>query len=534
MAVMAQKQQEANDTRQLIEAEGEMRRHAMEFQTFQQQTPDQEQWLPAWQQRQQEMQKHIDGLKLTDGARLRLSSSFGRWGDGQAISIQGEAFKQSVGRAKLAVVNRANEAADAGDFNGVESALNLLPVDYTTPEERDAMRLDLHGKAKGAALNQLEKQVGTALDMRDVSGAKAMVSESPHLNDIDRSAQLARIDSTHAVNQQKDTFQALTLTDPQKALAELDDPAKFHLVSPGDREVMRVQAKNVLAGQSSDAWHDIKTRIDLGQVKKGETFDAIKELDPLTRQMARAYNANYQDKASMNTTAEYEAAINAIHQVQDDGSGLPRAQLEAGLEARFNGPHLAELKKRLDAKLADPSKSEVLKEPLAQLNRWAFDEKRMGEYQQPQLGPDGKPVVTEKAIKTLETGTDSGFLWWRRLPWMGGPVETKIVTELPEKQINRVMVDDPVKRDKVAAQIGSIRTTLEKEAATGNFNLGGKLAPVTPENAMKRMAELAKVPLSVTAASEAGGAPNPLLPPANTNKLDLNAILKRYAPNPGK
>jgi hypothetical protein len=55
--IMARRTAEANDTRQLIEAEGEMRRHAMEFQQFQQTTTDQDQWLPEWQKRQTEIQK---------------------------------------------------------------------------------------------------------------------------------------------------------------------------------------------------------------------------------------------------------------------------------------------------------------------------------------------------------------------------------------------------------------------------------------------------------------------------------------------
>lgn len=528
LQTLALKKAEADDTRQLVEAEGEMRRHAMEFQQFQQTTTDQDQWLPEWQKRQTGMQKYIDGLKLTDNARLRLTSSFGRWSDGHAVAIQGEAFKQSVGRAKQAVVNRANEAAAAGDFQAIQSALSLLPADYTTPEEREFMRLELDGKAKAVAIDQLNKKVGTALDMRDVSGAKAMVAESPHLSDIDRKAQLARIDSTHAVNAQKDEFQALSLREPQKALADLDDPTKFALVSPGDREVMRVQANSILAGQSSDAWRDIKTRIDLGQVKKGETFDGIKELDPLTRDVARLYNATYHNKAGMNSTSEYETAVAAIDNVKDDGSGLARAQVEAAIDARFSGPYAEQLKKRLDARFTTPNQSDVLREPLAQLHRWAFDEKRLGEFETPVLGPDGNPVVTESTIKTAVPDTSSGFLWWRRLPWMGGPVPTgtSTVTEQEAKQVKPVMKDDPAKRDRVAAQVGAIRVRLEKDLQTGKIT--------TPEEAMQRMAELAKQPVVKRAASETGAAPNPLLPRVGAPKVDLNEILKRYAPNPGK
>ena len=525
--IMARKTAEANDTRQLIEAEGEMRRHAMEFQQFQQTTTDQEQWLPEWQKRQTELQKRIDGMKLTDDARLRLTSSFGRWSGNKAIAIQGEAFKKSVERSLDAVKLRAAEGAKVGSYGQIDNALSLAAEGSMTPEQKELERSRLYDIAKNANKDRIKTEIGIDLKNRDVEGAKIRVSEAAEFTDLERRDMLATIDSTHAVNAQKDEFQALSLQDPQKALADLEDPAKFALVSPGDREAMKVQAENILAGQSSDAWRDIKTRIDLGQVKKGETFDGIKELDPLTRDVAKLYNASYHDKAGMNSTSEYETAIAAIDNVKDDGSGLARAQVEAAIDARFTGPYAEQLKKRLDARFTAPNQSDVLREPLAQLHRWAFDEKRLGEFETPALGPDGNPIVTEATIKTAVPDTSSGFLWWRQwVPFapVGAPTGTSTITEQTTKQVKPVMQDDPAKRDRIAAQVGAIRVQLEKDLQAGKIT--------TPEEAMQRMAELAKQPVVKRAASETGSAPNPLLPILGAPKVDLNEILKRYAPNP--
>lgn len=519
----AAKQQQANDTRQVMEAEGVMQQHQAEQRLFQEQNPDQETWFPAWQKRVQDTQDYVSKLKVSAPTREMLNKTAGRWGKLQSVEVEGAAFKTAVGRAKQAVVNRADQAASEGDFQGIRGAILQLPQDFTTPEERQQLQINLEAKAKSVALQQLQTQVGTDLDMRNVEGAKARVQNSPFLSEIDRSAQLARIDATHLVNQQKDQFQAVAIQDPQKALADLQDPEKYKLVAPGDRAQMEVYAKNNLAAQSSDAWRDIQTRISIGQFKPGETFQSIKKLDPLTREVAQIANNNYWNKSSMNSTSEYEAAIAAIDSLQDDGSGLPRAQMEAGIDARFSGPYAEQLKKRLDAKLSNPGASDILKEPLAQLNRWAFDEKRMGEYQSAELGPDGNPIVTEKTIKTAVPGTDSGFLYWRRLPWMGGPVPTVTVTEHGEKQIKPVWKDDPVKRDKIAAEVGRIRMAIEKEAAAGKFT--------TTEEAMKRMAELAKMPLANTAAGEATARPTPLLPPPNKRDVDLNLIIEQNAKN---
>ena len=173
--VIAKKTAEANDTRQLIEAEGAMRRHAMEFQQFQQTTTDQELWLPEWQKRQTEMQKQMDGMKLTDGARLRLTSSFGRWSDSNAIAIQGEAFKQAVSRSLQAVDNRAGEAADAGDRPGIDSALSLAMEGSMTPEQKEDRRMQFYKRADAADL-KAENDAANAFLLQETPDLESAVA----------------------------------------------------------------------------------------------------------------------------------------------------------------------------------------------------------------------------------------------------------------------------------------------------------------------------------------------------------------------
>jgi len=499
-------------------------------------------WVPAVQQHVNQVgQQLLSNKDLSPLAKQQIEMRLLKWGTqlkGQTniarISRQFDLTSQSLNAGYIDALN--NRQYD----KAAEAVAALKP--YMAEDALKAKEMVIQEKRKEDGLTDFTTMRNTALNNRNIEGARQSVAwakENGFLDDKQAQYQYSQIDATHAVNQQKDEFQAVAIHDPQKALADLNDPNKFHLISPGDRAQMEVIAKSNLATQSSDAWHDLKTRIDLGQVKKDESFDAIKELDPLTRDVVRLYNRTYHDKASMNSPSEYEAAISAIDNAQDDGSGLVKAQLGAGIESRFNGAFAAGLNKRLEDKFNDPSKSEILKEPLAQLNRWAFDEKRLGEYQKPEVGPDGNPVVTEKTIKTAVPDMTSGFLWWRKLPWMGGPVPTgtSTVKEQDEKQVKPVMQDDPAKRDKIAAQVGNIRMTLEKEASAGKF--------ATPEDAMKRMADLAKIPLTAQAANEAvsvgpsmtampsvnglKGAPLPvsLLPP-------IEDVIKKYAPNPGK
>lgn len=515
---------QANDARHLIEAEQEMQSTVLDFAKWQAENPEESNWIPEWEKRTQGLQKSFDKRKISDSARLGLTRSFGRWSTGETLQLQGQAVKQAGQRARTAASNTIQMALETGDEERANSAVDLLVASNNAfPEEAQSMRLAIADKVKAKRQTDALNYANAALDQRDIEGAKAIIQSAP-FDDSERKMRLAQIDATHAVNEQKDEFQALALTKPQEALKSLDDPQKFALVSPGDREVMRTQTKSIIAGQSLDAFRDIKSRIDLGQVKPGETFESFKELDPLMRDQLLAYNRDFANKSSMNTPAEYEAAIAAIDNLQDDGSGLPRAQLESGIESRFNGPYAEQLKKRLDDKFADPAKSEVLKEALGQLNRWAFDEKRFGEYQRPVLGPDGNPVVTEKSVKTLETGKSSGLLWWRKLPWMGGPVETQKVVEQDTKQIEKVLEDDPVKRDAIAARLGMIRAALEKEAAAGKIT--------TPDEAMQRAAELSGQPRVKSAASAIDSkVTNPLLKETESkvpSKEELDAEIDKF------
>lgn len=513
---------QANDARHLLEAEGEMQREILDFAKWQQANQDESAWLPEFEKRTKKLEDAFGKRPISDRARLALNRSFGSWSTGETMQLQGQTVKQAGARARQAAQNTITRAIEQGDEPTAMAAFDTLGASGVMfPEEVEAGKLELAGTFKSKRQKDAVNLAAAALDERDIDGAREIIRSS-ELDASEKRMRLAQIDAGHAVNIQKDEFQALALTDPQKAISELDDPAKFNLLSPGDREAMRVQAKNILAGQSSDAWRDIKTRIELGQVKKGETFEAIKELDPLTRDVARLYNATYHDKASANSPAEYETVIAAIDNLQDDGSGLPRAQLEAAIDARFTGPYAEQLKKRLDDKFADPSKTEVLKEALGQLNRWAFDEKRFGEYQQPALGPDGNPVVTEKSVKTQ--APDYGILGWRSLFGMGARGTT---VETFKDQPSPVMVDDPAKRDAIAAKLGMIRMALENEVKAGKIT--------TPEEAMQRAAELSGQPRVKSAASAIDSArPNPLLPSAQpAPKIDLDAIISKNA-NLGK
>lgn len=251
--VMARKTAEANDTRQLIEAEGDMRRHAMEFQQFQQTTTDQEQWLPEWQKRQTEMQKRMDAMKLTDGARLRLTSSFGRWADSNSIAIQGEAFKQAVGRSLDAVKLRAAEGAKAGHYGEIDNALNLAVEGSMTPEQKELERARLYDIAKNVNREREKMMADTIVKEKGFAGvseANAIFAESPHWTPEEKAnmkAETARAVEVEnlAVIANDDPRRALELAPAFEQAGKITAPERIRIMDAAEGRLNEVRTEKI-------------------------------------------------------------------------------------------------------------------------------------------------------------------------------------------------------------------------------------------------------------------------------------------------
>lgn len=265
--LMARRTAEANDTRQLIEAEGEMRRHAMEFQQFQQTTTDQEQWLPEWQKRQTEIQKRIDGMKLTDDARLRLTSSFGRWSDGHAIAIQGEAFKQAVGRSLDAVKLRAAEGAKAGDYGQIDNALSLAVEGSMTPEQKELERARLYEIAKNANREREKMMADTIIKEKGLAGvgkANAIFAESPHWTPEEKAnlkagtARAAEVENL-AVIANDDPRRALELAPAFEQAGKITAPERIRIMDAAEGRLNEIRTEKIqqYSSQIQDGVPDI-------------------------------------------------------------------------------------------------------------------------------------------------------------------------------------------------------------------------------------------------------------------------------------
>lgn len=535
---MAAQMAQANDTRQFMEAEGIMQKHAKEQQLFQQQTPDQDQWLPSWEKRQQQMAADFQKMSLTKQGRMTLDRGFNRWSSGQTIDIQGQAFKQSVGRAKMAVLNRATEAAQAGDARGIDGAIAMLPQDFTTPEEREDLRLQLHGTALNVQRDQVKNSVSAALLNNQPETAKAWLDkglQSGALTKEQHAAQMADVDHAARINDLitiahdnpriiLDNDNTPGLAKVKQAAGELSGPERIKLENAAQSRLNELrtdavksytdQIKMGVADKESFADKILKDSnletvdkanlsrfLDVGPVNdpvayaklyaEAKTFEGKEGSPEYARLLSRADMALDGDHKSGVVQALGEAvkapkdaqsrAKNAIFsQMSDD--------LQAGLFGSLNGK-LADLKTSLDPKMraeVDAIKSELLTD-------------------------DEKARIAKEPTRADYIEGKARDLWWQRNHKHPASGET----------FDNHVVDDEAAKRMASQRAWDAMASLEKWQS---------------ENPKATPQELRSQYESYLVKQRAAGSVSPLLPPIEvpTVKIDLKELLKRHASNPGK
>ena len=518
---------ELTDTRNLIEAEEVMRAKTQEFNTWRMDpaNADESQWLPKWQEMQNATQKHIDGLKITDGARLNLSRSFGRWADKQTISVQGDAFKNAGRRTGAALQLRIEQGEELGDDGQIESSYGAaVKTGVMLQQEAELAKFHSLKRAKATRVGQFDAMLDADMSAPDVEwdAIRESVRTNPDLTDSEKKIKLANIESTHVRRSSMDEVQALTLTNPTEAAKRLES-GDWPSIPDGDRQAAIYKAKEFRAAGANDAFRDTLTRIELGQAKPTEEFNApdMQDITPLMRDILKAKNEEYHSKEAkaarieaMNNPVMFQRMETEIDAYRpSEGDGLKRAEFEAVLETNFSGPYLEGLKQKWADKTqaASPSLVETA-EAFQSLDKWAFDDQRFGTFKQPVLDKDGKPVLAKKS---------GGYRMRPGFLWFGEDYVANEPTYAPEVK------EDPRERDRVAKSVSTIKETIRREVKEGKL--------IDSNAVFKRMAELAKMPITTKAAAETSGVPTAATGGTSaigTTLPAIDAIHSRHAPNP--
>lgn len=229
LASMAEKMAKANDARQMIEAEGAMRQALQDQLTFQQQEPDQEKWLPAWQAKQADLEGKFSKLKLTDGARLALTQSFGRFSSSQGMQIQEQAFAQSQRRAMDAVTLRVEQAKRDRDPQAVADTMRFAATSGVLTPERgaimeDAARSEIAQLKRGDYQNRL-REIELASDVEESQKGEMMMQAADQafadglISKAERDLQY----QAGVETKKWGDFMAAARTDPDMAQIRLED-----------------------------------------------------------------------------------------------------------------------------------------------------------------------------------------------------------------------------------------------------------------------------------------------------------------------
>lgn len=511
---------ELTDTRNLVEAENEMRKATQDFNAWRLDptNADESQWLPKWEETQAAVQKKFDGLKLSDRARLGLSRSFGQWSDGQTISLQGDVFKQGARRTSEALQLRVKQAVDSGDDALVSSSFDQMSkLGVILPEEAENAKYDALKRSKETRRNQQEMQAEAIIKNQGLAGvnaANAIFDESPDWTPEEKA--LKKAGTERAAEFENLTVLAVDNPRMAKELAlegekagRISAPQRIRIIDAADATLNSLRASKV---------QTLAARIKNGDVPSADELKQDQDITDLDR-MALVKMAT---EIPANDGEAFERAMTQIDSYKPSpGDDLAKAQFEVFLESNFSGPYLAGLKAKWAEKTASPTSTVETAEAFQALDKWAFDDERFGKYKTPVLDKDGKVVLKKKDAGYY---VEPGWLW-------GQSIKEREDTYEPAMQI------DPGKRDGVTKAVSDIKETIRREVKEGKIT----------DSAMvfKRMAELAKMPLATKAASEAGprlnglptsvsGSPSTpaFLPTAPA--INISDILKRHAKNSGK
>jgi GH24 family phage-related lysozyme (muramidase) len=114
---IAEKSKRANDVTNLTNASMTMNKAQMDFATFQQNNPDEKQWLPEWQKIQTNLEQQFNAAELTPDARLQLTNRFSDWSSRGAINTQAQAYKQTGQRMDATGQMAKMKSLETGDIS---------------------------------------------------------------------------------------------------------------------------------------------------------------------------------------------------------------------------------------------------------------------------------------------------------------------------------------------------------------------------------------------------------------------------------
>lgn len=297
---ISEKAKRADDVTKLTEASMAMNKAQMDFATFQQQNPDEKQWLPKWQEIQTSLQQQFNATEVTPEARLQLNDRLSDWSMRGTINTQANAFKQAGQRMensfKASLVGDNFDAARQNIQDRVNGGL-------LTKEEGDYRIAVTNDRQKTKQLTELTRQApeliarGNQGDMSAWQELKSnydqqkdlgYISEGRH-KDLLRYADEGEFKSVIYTRINGTDGMPVDLTRAAKMAEESDLPSQQKLEIMDDIEKARKRYANqdLLAFANNAASGGILNADDfdskyMGEAEKQETRNEIRKATPIS------------------------------------------------------------------------------------------------------------------------------------------------------------------------------------------------------------------------------------------------------------
>ena len=258
------------DARSMIAAENVMRQTTQDFNTWRldPQNADESAWLPKWQEMQAAAQKQLDGLKMTEGARLNTTRSWGRWSDAQTISVQGDVFKQGVQRTKDAIDLRVMQATKEGDDERIRSSYqHAATLGVMTPERAALEEYEALQKSKQVRVSRFNLDLKTMLDAPTAKAdeVKASIQSNADLTDSEKSNLLMQVE-----NRFKDAeLEHLIDTNPVHGLESAQNDFSRGKITANKLDELTRRADTVKTRERGKQYEGIVDAMKAGTPKEG-------------------------------------------------------------------------------------------------------------------------------------------------------------------------------------------------------------------------------------------------------------------------
>ena len=183
---ISEKAKRADDVTKLTEASMAMNKAQMDFATFQQDNPDEKQWLPKWQEIQTNLEQQFNSTELTPEARLQLTNRLSDWSSRGAINTQAQAYKQTGQRMDATGQIAKMKSLETGDISFIRDHYrDRVAAGFALEEAAQLEIADTENKIDSRVFESAYKASVMGMDEQKLNETLKFGKESLGLSDDD-------------------------------------------------------------------------------------------------------------------------------------------------------------------------------------------------------------------------------------------------------------------------------------------------------------------------------------------------------------